>query len=202
MLLAEQLQMRLPIHVSHQNAGQLLCSASTVHFHCAIIDVHGSVTQRFNWCTWMYVLNALPVMQSLVVGFDAVIFCKSKWSPLKKRSTNTQLESAHEYTSTQNKAHYFCIFYWLYWSSADSSSPNWVGLRQIYAFVYWIFIAGPRFFQRPCRGPVGVHPYWPHFLITKLIQTSHMTATSINTGPLFPNMCTFLFSGIAEIREP
>ncbi len=42
---AEQLQTRLPIHVSHQNAVQLLWSASTVHFHCATIDVHGSVTQ-------------------------------------------------------------------------------------------------------------------------------------------------------------
>ncbi len=42
MLSAEQ---RLPIHVSHQNAVQLLWSATTVHFHCATIDVHGSVTQ-------------------------------------------------------------------------------------------------------------------------------------------------------------
>ncbi len=45
MLSAEQLQMKLPIHVSHQNAVQLLWSASRVHFHCATIDVHGSVTQ-------------------------------------------------------------------------------------------------------------------------------------------------------------
>ncbi len=45
MLSAEQLQMRLLIHVSHQNAVQLLWSASTVHFHCATINVHGSVTQ-------------------------------------------------------------------------------------------------------------------------------------------------------------
>ncbi len=45
MLWAEQLQMRLPIHFSHQNAVQLLWSASTVHFHFATIDVHGSVTQ-------------------------------------------------------------------------------------------------------------------------------------------------------------
>ncbi len=45
MLSAEQLQMRLPIHSSHQNAVQLLWSASTVNFHCATTDVHGSVTQ-------------------------------------------------------------------------------------------------------------------------------------------------------------
>ncbi len=45
MLSAEQLQMRLPIHVGHQNAEQFLWSTSTAHFHCATIDVHGSVTQ-------------------------------------------------------------------------------------------------------------------------------------------------------------
>ncbi len=45
MLSAEQLQMRLPIHVSHQSAAQLLWSASRVHFHCTTINVHGSVTQ-------------------------------------------------------------------------------------------------------------------------------------------------------------
>ncbi len=45
MLPAEQLQMRLPIHASHQSAAQLFWSASRVHFHCATINVHGSVTQ-------------------------------------------------------------------------------------------------------------------------------------------------------------
>ncbi len=45
MLSAEQLQMKLPIHVSNPEAGQLLWSVSRVHFHCAIINVHGSVTQ-------------------------------------------------------------------------------------------------------------------------------------------------------------
>ncbi len=42
---AEQLQMRLPIHVSHQNAAQLLWSACRIHFHCATINVHGYVTK-------------------------------------------------------------------------------------------------------------------------------------------------------------
>ncbi len=42
---AEQLQMRLPIHVSHQSAAQLLWSACRKHFHCATINVHGYVTQ-------------------------------------------------------------------------------------------------------------------------------------------------------------
>ncbi len=77
MLSAEQLQMRLPIQVSHQNAVQLLWSASTVHFHCATID------------------------QSFVVGFDAVIFCKTQLTPFRKRITNTQLEIVHEFTATQ-----------------------------------------------------------------------------------------------------
>ncbi len=45
MLSVEQFQMRLPIHVSHQSAAQLLWSASRVHFHCATINVHESVTQ-------------------------------------------------------------------------------------------------------------------------------------------------------------
>ncbi len=45
MLSAEQLQMTLPIHVSHQIAAQLLWNASWVHFHCAKINVRGSVTQ-------------------------------------------------------------------------------------------------------------------------------------------------------------
>ncbi len=44
MLSADQLQMRLPIHVSHQSAAQLLWSTSRVHFPCAAIYVHGSVT--------------------------------------------------------------------------------------------------------------------------------------------------------------
>ncbi len=39
----------------------------------------------------------------------------------------------------------------LYWLSADCRSQNWVGLRQFYAFVEWIFIAEPRFFKKPCR---------------------------------------------------
>ncbi len=39
MLSAEQLQMRLPIHISHQNAAQLLWSTSRVHFHCATIYI-------------------------------------------------------------------------------------------------------------------------------------------------------------------
>ncbi len=42
---AEQLQMRLPIHVSHQSAVELLWSACRIHFHCATINVHGYVTQ-------------------------------------------------------------------------------------------------------------------------------------------------------------
>ncbi len=41
-LSAKQLQMRLPIHVSLQGAAQLLWSASGVHFHYDIINVHGS----------------------------------------------------------------------------------------------------------------------------------------------------------------
>ncbi len=45
MLSAEQLKMRLPIHVSHQSAAQLLWSAPRVHFHLATTNVHGSVTQ-------------------------------------------------------------------------------------------------------------------------------------------------------------
>ncbi len=45
MFSAEQLQMRLPIHYSHHSAAQFLKSASRVHFHCATINVHGSVTQ-------------------------------------------------------------------------------------------------------------------------------------------------------------
>ncbi len=77
--------------------------------------LYSSFSLRYNWCTWIcdsaYVLNALPVIQSLVVGFDAVIFCKSQWSPFRKQSTNTQLESVHEYTSTQTTSHYFCIFF-------------------------------------------------------------------------------------------
>ncbi len=45
MLTAEQLQMRLPIHVSHQIAVQLFWSAPRVHFYRATVNVHGSVTQ-------------------------------------------------------------------------------------------------------------------------------------------------------------
>ncbi len=36
---AKQLHMRLPIHVSHQSAAQLLRSASRIHFHCAFARV-------------------------------------------------------------------------------------------------------------------------------------------------------------------
>ncbi len=62
-------------------------------------------------CDSAYVLHALPVMQSLVVGFGAVIFCKSQWTPFRKRSTNTQYEIVQlEYTSTYTTSHYFCIF--------------------------------------------------------------------------------------------
>ncbi len=43
MLPAEQLQIKLAIHVSHQGAAQLLRSASRVHFHCATIDLIGSI---------------------------------------------------------------------------------------------------------------------------------------------------------------
>ncbi len=45
MLSVEQLQMRLPFHVSHQSAAQLLWSPSRVYFHCTKINVHGSATQ-------------------------------------------------------------------------------------------------------------------------------------------------------------
>ncbi len=39
------MQTRLPIHVSHQSAAQLLWRASRVHIHCGTINVDGSVTQ-------------------------------------------------------------------------------------------------------------------------------------------------------------
>ncbi len=45
MLSAEQLQMRLLIHVSHHSAAQLLWSASRFRFHRGTNNVHGSVTQ-------------------------------------------------------------------------------------------------------------------------------------------------------------
>ncbi len=55
--------MRLPIHVSHQSAAQLLRSASRVHFHCAI-NVHGSVTQltremHFQYCNRLLKVSTL-----------------------------------------------------------------------------------------------------------------------------------------------
>ncbi len=39
-------------------------------------------------------------------------------------------------------------------SSAYCLSQNWVTLQQFYAFVYWIFIAEPRFFKKSCHPPI------------------------------------------------
>ncbi len=80
----------------------------------AVECLFGPFSLRYNWCTWIcdsaYVLNALPVMQSLFVGFNAIIFCKTQWTPFRKRSTNTQLEIVREFTSTQTKSHSFVFF--------------------------------------------------------------------------------------------
>ncbi len=46
--------------IRQQNAAQLLWSSSRVHFHCATINVHGSVTQlscemHFQLCNRLYI---------------------------------------------------------------------------------------------------------------------------------------------------
>ncbi len=58
---AKLLQLRQPIHVSHQNFARRLWSSLRVHLTALYMNV----------CT------ALPAMQSLVVGFVPVIFRKS-----------------------------------------------------------------------------------------------------------------------------
>ncbi len=50
----------------------------------------GSFSLRYNWHTWItesaYVCTALPAMQSLVVGFDAVIFLRTNDLPLENKA--------------------------------------------------------------------------------------------------------------------
>ncbi len=67
------------------------------------------ISLRYIYCIRVfdsaYVRTALADVQSLVVGFVAVIFYKGQWLPSRKRSTNTQEEIVYLYTSTQTRSH-------------------------------------------------------------------------------------------------